>query len=485
MKKILPLLLLSHTSFVSANTTAIYPDQLKNESLGAGVCSADNRLITKAEAQTYRNELTNKMGKWQITGLANGWVIMGSGYAGEIKQGTAVNSWCYPNDPINEIPTLSPVKVSPGSQSQIEWDLVNQKEGFIKPLSYLAHTMGFAWVGGNRSSYVGDDMKVTKTGSGWKIQGYNGGSCDGYRCDEKSAITVSNFQYVMDNESYKITGDIVAADKELIKTLTVPAVNDTSAAQMSVVTIEYDAATNWSKTNDYSISESVTLSNTWKSPSVTGGSDTSLSVTIAAEQAWGTSNGGSEAERVVVQARTNVPAYTQLNAKVDLFKSSISYPYAFDADITYDLSINGFMRWGGNALLTHPENRPNDTANFVIGRWAGQDKSIEYQWEHRYIPGENKKWDWPWMIQQTSLSTMQYYLSHVLRPKKTTLTGHFYAQSQFAGSVYFGDETPIVTNQRSKRSVSSSEYSSAEKLKKEFEDAGFKNVVVNIEMIDL
>ena len=35
MKKILPLLLLSHTSFVSANTTAIYPDQLKNESLGA------------------------------------------------------------------------------------------------------------------------------------------------------------------------------------------------------------------------------------------------------------------------------------------------------------------------------------------------------------------------------------------------------------------------------------------------------------------
>ena len=69
------------------------------------------------------------------------------------------------------------------------------------------------------------------------------------------------------------------------------------------------------------------------------------------------------------------------------------------------------MRWGGNALLTHPENRPNDTANFVIGRWSGQDKSIEYQWEHRYIPGENKKWDWPWMIQQTSLSTMQYYLS--------------------------------------------------------------------------
>ena len=143
------------------------------------------------------------------------------------------------------------------------------------------------------------------------------------------------------------------------------------------------------------------------------------------------------------------------------------------------------MRWGGNALLSHPENRPTENANFVIGRWAGQEKSIPYQWEHRYIPGENKKWDWPWMIEQTSLSTMQYHLSHILRPKKTTLTGHFYAQSQFAGNVYFGDETPLPSNLRVKPSTSHVDYSSADKLKQELEDAGFKNVVVNIEMIDL
>ena len=485
MKKTLPLLLFGLSSAASANTTVIYPDQLEYENLGMGVCSTNNRLITHSEAQIYRSDIVNKMGKWQITGLADGWVIMGSGYAGEIKRGSASNSWCYPKNPVNEIPSLSALKIAPGSQSQIEWDLVNQKESFIKPLSYLAHYMGFAWVGGNRSNYVGEDMEVTKSGSGWTIQGYNGGSCSGYRCGEKTAITVSNFEYVMDTESYRITGDIVSADKELVKTLTVPAINDTSVDQMSVVTIEYDASTNWSKTNDYSISESVTLANTWKSPSVTGGSDTSLSVTISAGQAWGTSNGGSESQRVAVQARTNIPANTSVNAKVDLFKSSISYPYEFDADITYNVSINGFMRWGGNALLSHPENRPTENANFVIGRWAGQEKSIPYQWEHRYIPGENKKWDWPWMIEQTSLSTMQYHLSHILRPKKTTLTGHFYAQSQFAGNVYFGDETPLPSNLRVKPSTSHVDYSSADKLKQELEDAGFKNVVVNIEIIDL
>lgn len=481
MKKIIPILLLGHTSIVSANSSIIYPDQLQFENLGAGLCSTDNRLITQSEAQIYRNDIVNKMGKWQITGLADGWVIMGSGYAGEIKRGTASNSWCYPKDPINEIPVLSALKVAPGSQSQIEWDLVNQKDQLIKPLSYLAHYMGFAWVGGNRSNYVGEDMEVIKSGSGWQIKGYNGGSCSGYRCDEKSTINVSNFEYVMDTESYKITGDVVSADKELIRTITVPAFNDTSVDQMSVVTIEYDASTNWSKTNDYSISESVTLSNTWKSPSVTGGSDTSLSVTISANQAWGTSNGGSESERVVVQARTNIPANTSLNAKVDLFKSSISYPYEFDADITYDVSIDGFMRWSGNGLLSHPDNRPNENANFVIGRWAGQEKSIPYQWEHRYIPGENKKWDWPWMIEQTSLSTMQYWLSNVLRPKKTTLSGHFYAQSQFAGNIYFGDESPLINN----ISALNNTQSNTQTVKQQLEDAGLKNVVVKIEMIDL
>ncbi len=106
-------------------------DQLQFENLGVGLCSTDNRLITQSEAQIYRNDIVNKMGKWQITGLADGWVIMGSGYAGEIKRGTASNSWCYPKDPINEIPVLSALKVAPGSQSQIEWDLVNQKDQLI------------------------------------------------------------------------------------------------------------------------------------------------------------------------------------------------------------------------------------------------------------------------------------------------------------------------------------------------------------------
>ncbi|SFC88415.1 aerolysin family beta-barrel pore-forming toxin [Pseudoalteromonas denitrificans] len=484
MKKIISLCVLCHVGGAYANTSVIYPDQLKVESFGAGICSTDFRAITKPEAETYRNEIVNKMGKWQITALADGWVIMGSGYSGEIKRSSASNTWCYPNTPMTEIPELNALFVNPGSKNQIEWALVNNKASFVKPLSYLAHYMGFAWVGGNRSNYVGEDMEITKANDEWKIQGYNGGDCSGYRCDEKTAISVSNFEYVMDTESYRVKGEIVTSDKELQTTISVPATNDTSVAQMTVVTIEYDAQTNWSKTNDYSVSESVTLSNTWKSPSVTGGADTSLSVTISAEQAWGSSNGGSTAKKVVVQARTNIPPYTSLNAKLDLFTASISYPYEFDADIAYNLSIDGFMRWGGNALLNHPEDRPTDNASFVIGRWAGEDNSIEYQWEHRYIPGVNKKWDWPWMIEQTSLSTMKYWLSNILRPKKTTLSGNFYAQSQFAGNVYFGDERPIPQNLKTSRSVipSSNDISNSESLKQQLEDAGFKNVKVKIEI---
>ncbi len=491
MNKLLPLFLITHSGIAIANTSVIYPDQLSLSNLGAQVCATGNRAITKQEAEIYRNQIVNKMGKWQITSLANGWVIMGSGYSGEIKAGTAHSTWCHPLNPLSEIPTLSPLFVSPGSSEQIKWNLVNNYDALIKPVSYLAHHMGFAWVGGDRGQYVGDDMAVTRKDDGWQLKGYNGGSCSGYRCGDKTAITLTDFEYVMDTDSYRITGDVDVTDRELIQTVTAPAFNDTSVAQMTVVTISYDLGTNWSKSNDYSVSESVTLKNTWKSPAVTGGSDTELSVTIAANQAWGSSNGGSVSNNVSIQARVNIPPFTKLNAKVDLYSSSISYPYEFDADISYSLKNSGFMRWSGNGLLSHPENRPNDSSDFVIGRFAGEDKNIEYLWEHRYIPGVNKKWDWSWMIENTGLNDMKYWLSHVLRPKKTTLSGHFYAESEFAGSVYFGDEAPYhPTQRRTKRETqkpSEATYSRYEstktQLKQQLEDAGLTNVKVDIKVL--
>ncbi|NRA71908.1 MAG: aerolysin family beta-barrel pore-forming toxin [Gammaproteobacteria bacterium] len=491
MKKFIPLLLLGQPIFAEANTPVLYVEQLQLQSIGAEQCSTKFRPINRLEAQVYKKQILAKMGKWQITSLANGWVLMGSGYYGEIKRDKpASNAWCYPTQPNDEIPELATLYVEAGTKDQIEWNLLNNQQAFITPISNLVHQMGFSWVGGNRGKYVGEAMDITRiSDSKWQMIGNNDGSCSGYRCDEKTAITLSNFEYVMDTNSFKITDDIESTKKDLIQTVVVPVINNTSLEQKYAIDLSYDKQINWSKSDTYGISESVTLTNTWKSPSVTGGIDTGLSVTIGANQSWSSTNGGVESKKITLHATPRVPAYSSLNAKIDLYRSSISYPYEFDATISYDIAMKGFMRWSGNGLLTHPSDRPTFEANLVIGRWQGKDTNIQYQWEHRYIPGVNKLWDWPWMIKNTGLNNMKYWLAHVLRPKKTTLSGHFYAESQFAGSVYYGDERPLASalassSNRQRRSAhSTSAPSASESLKQQLEDAGLKNVTVKIRLI--
>lgn len=481
----------------AANASAIYTEQLRVES---GQCASDYRALTESEAKRYREAIVSRMGQWQITGLADNWVILGSGHNGDIKRGSSGDTWCYPKRPKVDIPTRSTLYVPAGSAYQIQDELLHDRDNFIKPLSYLAHYMGFAWVGGNGSNYVGEDMDINiRGGNTYEIKGNNGGSCSGYRCGEKSTITVSNFQYVMDVDSFTAIENRVETDKVLIKTVTESGYNNHSVPQTMTVFIEYSKGTHWSQSNDTSVSGSVTLENTWKSPSVTGGADTSVSVTLTAGHTWGESNGETDTQKVRVGYETTVPPHTEVDASIELYKATVSYPYKFDADISYDLAINGFMRWGGNALLSHPENRPNETANFVIGRSASEEKSIAHQWEHRNIPGVNTKWDWPWMIQQNGLSTLEYPLSQILRPLKTTINGTFYAENQHASNVRWTNERPYLQSQNieqstaisniNKRSTSDSSandlISTSDSIKQQLEEAGFKDVKVTVTMTPL
>ena len=80
-----------------------------------------------------------------------------------------------------------------------------------------------------------------------------------------------------------------------------------------------------------------------------------------------------------------MPARSKIPVKIELYKADISYPYEFKADVSYDLTLSGFLRWGGNAWYTHPDNRPNWNHTFVIGPYKDKASSIRYQWDKRYI----------------------------------------------------------------------------------------------------
>ncbi|WP_114783852.1 aerolysin family beta-barrel pore-forming toxin [Vibrio tetraodonis] len=436
-------------SVLSANAQAkIYPDQLVTDQLGEDVCRTGYRPIDRFEANAQKDYIVSRMGQWQITGLKDDWVIMGPGYHGRIKQDTPNSTtWCYPVNAVSEITTMPKASIPEGDEVDIQYALVTDHANFVRPLSYLAHYLGYAWVSGNHSQFVGEDMDVRREGDGWVIQGNKDGSCDGYRCDEKSKITINNFAYTLNNSDFS-HGDITESDRQLVKTVTAIARNRSDIPQQVVVDLSLDESTNWSKTDTYGFAQSVSTENEFMWPLV---GKTKLSISIEANQSFSNTNGASTSQQVTLQARPTVPANSEIPIRVELYRSSISYPYSFGADVSYDVTFDGFLRWSGNAWHSHPDDRPNVKHTFTMGRGSDKSADIRYQWDHRYIPGEVKWWDWSWAITENGLENMQTVTGESLRPFYSRVSGDFNAESQFAGTIEIGQATPI--SNRVKRSA--------------------------------
>ena len=419
----------------------IYPDQIVRDNLGEDVCRSGYRPLERDEAQEHKNSLLQQMGNWDIIGLKGNWVIKGMGYNGVIKEdGPNNQTFCYPNSDNSEIPVYPAFPVEPGRDHvDVEYNLTHMRYSFVRPLSYLAHRLGYAWVGGNNSPYIGEDMVIYRTGDQWLIQGNNDGSCSGYRCNEKTQIIVDNFAYnAIDNKFWH--GQVTESERELVTTIYATAKNQTDQEQQVVVDITVDTSTNWSKTNSYGFAESVSVEKDFKWPVV---GDTKVNVSFKADQSWGEQNGGAENNSVTLQTRPMVPAHSVMPLKVDLYRSNISYPYQFNANMSYDVTFYGFLRHGGNAWHTHPTNRPYLSHKFTIGRESDKSADIPYQWDHRYIPGETKWWDWSWAIQQEGLGNMQWAAGASLRKFYSTVSGDFRAEAQYAGEIDIGDPSPI------------------------------------------
>lgn len=417
-----------------------YSDQIVHDHLGEDVCRSGYRPLDHFEAEEHKSSLQALMGTWEIFGLLDNWVIMGPGYNGIIKQDYPKNNtFCYPIDDQSGIPSYAAKSIEEGDEIDVEYSLVSDREDFVLPLSYLAHNLGYAWVGGNNSPYVGKDMTVKHSGDRWVIQGNNNGSCSGYRCNEKTKIFVDNFSYTLNDSSFS-HGAVTESDRELVKTIYVTARNRSSVNQQMVVDLTFDESTNWSKTDSYGFSESVKTENSFKWPLV---GETKVSISFDSNQSFSSLNGASTSEKITLQARPLVPANSELPIKVELYRSNISYPYKFNADIAYDVEFYGFLRWSGNAWHTHPDNRPYKSHTFTMGRASDTSANIRYQWDHRHIPGFAKWWDWSWAITDSGLSNMQYATGGSLRPFHSYVTGEFFAESQYAGTIEIGREQPL------------------------------------------
>jgi hypothetical protein len=403
-------------------------------------CPEDYRLLKYYEAREHKQVLLSKMEDFSIYGLDDNWIIKGAGYHGLIEPGDPQeNTVCYPNQPETDITPFDAKGIDSDESIEIQRRLVSNYDDFIRPVSYLAHFLGYAWVSGDQGDYIGQDMVVTKESDVWVLQGYQAPPCQGERCDEKTKITVSDFDYVLNSEKF-FFDDVTESGRNLVKTMTAYIINDSDILKQINVEFQFEQGVNWSKYDDFDLGQYVQINRDFRWPQIGA---TKFDIILPKGQTYGETNQEQRQEQVSRQARLSVPPHSVLPIQIHFYHSDITYSYKIGFDISYKMNFNGFLRQNDNAWHSHPTNRPTKSHSFILGRASKNAENIQYQWDHRYIPGESKWWDWSWAISTRGLEPMLYATGATLRPFYSFITGRFEAKSRFSDFIEVGRERPI------------------------------------------
>lgn len=355
----------------------------------------------------------------------------------------------------------------------IEYKITNS-EHFIKPISLLAHYLGYGWVGGNNSQYVGKDMVARQEGDRIIVQGNNEGDCEGYWCEKKTKLIFSDFKYTMDGDSFHIpggTGAIVTepSDEEPL-VLTGKIVNLSDRDQMFVGHIIKDMNTNWSKTNTHGFSYAVGLESEFTVPVV---GKAKVSHTFGTDHSWGNTNGGSDTTQVKAEVRATVPARSVMPFVVTLQSGKVTFPYQASVIVSYDVTLEGFLRYrdegadpkkAGHAHPSPPSgDRPDYSYTFTVGRaTTDQRRDIDHQWTHRGYFQEEGWWDWDRAIaiaggdgNTPDLEEGERKVEQAARdsiwPHRLLLEGVFTADSAWEANAIYGEVTYLDDVPQSER----------------------------------
>lgn len=93
------------------------------------------------------------------------------------------------------------IPLNPGEDEETLKYRVASDPTVISRLAVLADALGFAWCGGTRREYVGEDFDITKSDDRYVLQAHydaNDPHAGGYMSDKRLRITLSNFRISVD-----------------------------------------------------------------------------------------------------------------------------------------------------------------------------------------------------------------------------------------------------------------------------------------------
>ncbi|MBU6951341.1 aerolysin family beta-barrel pore-forming toxin [Hahella sp. HN01] len=307
-------------------------------------------------------------------------------------------------------------------------DTIVRDPDFYVPLAYLSHYLGYGWCGGTASQNVGEDFSITRNGDEqYTLQAnYNSSDpyTDGYWADKRLKMSLSGLKFYTNPGSLKL-GDPQVYDREPLKTITAVVYNRGNTEDTAVATLQYDETKSWSKQEDYSFSESISIKNTYKFDLKIFGGSTEITAGFTANQGWSESNGNSETVTQSAQYRALMPANSKRIITLTVFKQKADIPYESEMVLGYNVALENFLRWGGNARNDHPTDRPWENFTFGGRNNLNGAEDILDQYAHRGIQNYGQ-WDWNWMLNQYGADSVKWAVGNISKRRFIApLTGKF------------------------------------------------------------
>jgi|GEM_PF-1030486 len=367
-------------------------------------------------------------------------------------------SVCVPSTGDDTVPIFDDVvfeTMSPDNESTIRKVLTSEQ--FYLPWAYLAHDLGYGWVGGNTNgnNAVGkefdyrrvqtrlDDPKVPDNKYRYVFSGrYDPKGPGGYWADKRFRMAFSNIQWLMEPGSLELD-DPQLYDKKPIKEVTVLLENYSDQTDTGIATLSYNSTVAWSKVDTLFVSSGIVMTNSLKvGLPLVAEAETSVSVDIGAGESWSEMNSNSTTTGQSATYNATLPAKSKRLIKLTLFEQKANIPYTSDTFMSYDAELYNFLRWSGNGLNGHPDKRPFYLAQFggKDGLNAPEDLLLQYR------NPEISAWDWPWLIKKYSRNTIENYIGAIAKRKfRQKFSGTFTAVDSTDYIITAGDTQPLKT----------------------------------------
>lgn len=333
--------------------------------------------------------------------------------------------------------------------SQLKWKIANDPDTQFN-LGTLGNALGFAWMGGTRDGKVDTGYDVWQDSDGnIHLKGHydrNDPHADGYRSDERTEIILSNFRYNIDPNKISWGTPVIKEIGKVSRGTTTLINLDTKKDATETQTLTYQQVKTKSHTVKHNFTTGVKLGASVKvssAPFGIGGEATgSFEFNFSTENGWDNQTSTADWQAVTQTVTAPVAPNSQKIVRALSTVNQSDLPYTVKAEILYDITYKGFLRYTGNARTDHPTDRPTVEVTFGnngIGGW----QQVKDQYEHRNIKGYSQ-WDWDW-AEQNGDPNFNDLMTKVDPSSEVFITGSFSVTVDVSTTFEASDNMPIGT----------------------------------------